>query len=480
MTSSSIASRKSKKIIPTGRQTDVIYLKSTQDAVVLGTAGTGKSIMAVLRARFLANPGAVNHGPVLLVTYNNTLIQYLRYLTPDPSDDIHVETYSKFARGYLNSVGKMPPRNGIVESDDKLSTMVANAVREVRKRSNSTNFPDLDARFFAEEIIWIADMGITDREQYLNDKRSGRKLNLDKSERKTVWEVRTEYRKTRKANNILYDWHDIATAVLNALKVDNRERRYHHIVIDEGQDLSPEAIRSLKAAVPKNGTVSFFGDYHQQIYKQGISFRECGLKITQSNPIQRFRDNYRNTAQIARVAIAMSDMPYMDTVQEDLVEPKEPTAAGAMPTLIKCRDRRSEITEIQRIANHQRELGVVGILTRTWDEAKMATRGIDNTRCLQRHRGAPWDPTCGIYYGTYHSAKGLEFDVVLMPFCTNKTQLKNQINDASDTEKLDSKEGKLLYVAITRARTELTVTYSGQVTPLLPARDGLWKFEDLS
>ena len=68
------------KICPRGRQSEVIYLTAERDLVVLGTAGTGKSTMAVLRARFLANPNNSNSGPVLLVTYNNTLVRYLQYL----------------------------------------------------------------------------------------------------------------------------------------------------------------------------------------------------------------------------------------------------------------------------------------------------------------------------------------------------------------------------------------------------------------
>ena len=122
------------KIRPRGRQSEVIYLTPERDLVVLGTAGTGKSTMAVLRARFLANPHCSNPGPVLLVTYNNTLVRYLQYLVSETHGKIRVETYSKFARGYLKSIGKMPPRNGILQTKH-LRNEVANAVREVRKTS---------------------------------------------------------------------------------------------------------------------------------------------------------------------------------------------------------------------------------------------------------------------------------------------------------------------------------------------------------
>lgn len=423
------------RVVPKGRQSDAIYFPPDRDLVALGTAGTGKTTMAVLRARFLADPDCSHHGPVLLVTYNNALVRYLRHLVPGSNMNICVETYGKFARGYLNSIGEMPTWNGILQSD-RLRQMVGNAVSRVRPEYKPNGFFDLDTRFFVDELAWIADMGITDLQQYLEIERVGRKRGLNQVSRKAVWGVRTAYLEARKADGIPYDWNDIATAVLNGLKNDTRPRKYRHVIIDEGQDLSPEAIRSLKAAVQPGGTVSFFGDYHQQIYGQGLSFRSCGLKIT---AVETFQDNYRNTAQIARVAIAMSDMPHMGTNPEDLVEPKEPPAGGTMPALVRCKDYDAEIAEIQRIAFDQAGASVVGILTRTWSDANAAVRGMGKVRKLRDDRTTPWDPSPGVYYGTYHSAKGLEFDVVLMPFCTEADMPNKQVveaygNDDASTE----------------------------------------------
>lgn len=463
------------KIVPKGRQSDAIFFTPHRDLVALGTAGTGKTTMAVLRARILADPTADNGGPVLLVTYNNALVRYLRHLVPGANKNIRVETYGKFARGYLNSIGEMPAWGGIAQTG-QLRGLVAGAVAKVRAGYKPSAFFDKDTRFFLDEVAWIADMGITTESAYLKVERVGRKYPLNESSRKAMWKVRDAYLEAREAQGIPYDWNDIATAVLNGLASDTRPRKYKHIIIDEGQDLSPEAIRSLKAAVQPGGTVSFFGDYHQQIYGQGLSFRSCGLDITAIEP---FQDNYRNTAQIARVAIAMSEMPHMGSDPEDLVEPKEPTAGGTKPALLKCKDYAAEIAEIQRIAIDQGGASSVAILTRTWPDAERAVRGLKKVRKL-RDDGSTWDPSPGIYYGTYHSAKGLEFDVVLMPFCTEADMPNNQVVDAYGEDDAMARDGKLLYVAVTRARAELTVTYSDTVTPLLPMNDGLWQHEEIS
>ena len=162
------------------------------------------------------------------------------------------------------------------------------------------------------------------------------------------------------------------------------------------------------------------------------------------------------------------------------MEPKEPSAAGTMPTLIKCKDIDTEISEIHRIARDQGSVSVVGILARTRKDADRAVQGMSRVRKLQGDKNVPWDPKPGIYYGTYHSAKGLEFDVVLMPFCASNSVPNKQAIDAYGEEDASTRDGKLLYVAVTRAKTELTVTYSGKITPLLPTHDNLWQIEELT
>lgn len=103
-----------------------------------------------------------------------------------------------------------------------------------------------------------------------------------------------------------------------------------------------------------------------------------------------------------------------------------------------------------------------------------------NVRKLRDDGNTPWDPAPGIYYGTYHSAKGLEFDVVLMPFCTEDDMPNKQVVDAYGEDDAATRDGKLLYVAVTRAKAELTVTYSGTITSLLPMGIGLWQLEEVS
>ncbi len=326
-----------------------------------------------------------------------------------------------------------------------------------------------DVGFFLDELEWISGMGIASLADYQKIPRRGRRRALSEGQKEAVWRILTVYRRLRTDAGRRYDWYDLASSVRSALAQDTRPRRYRHIVMDEGQDLSPEAIRSLVEAVDSQGSVTFFGDYHQMIYGQGMSWRSCGLNVQR---VERFADNYRNTAEIARLAIAMSRMPHMAGDPEDLVEPHEPRAAGTRPTLVQCRDEAQEMEIIRAQAVDYARNGTVAVLARTWADARRVCQG------LAVHRLHPdlnrWNAAPGIYCGAYHSAKGLEFDAVLMPFCGVTHMPHPDTVTALGEDDAATREGRLLYVSITRARTDLLLTYSGTVTPLLPTDDALY------
>lgn len=462
---------------PVGRQLDVVHLDAKQHHVVLGTAGTGKTTMAMHRAVHLADPDTGNHGPVLLVTFNNALVTYLNFLSPKGSAQITLETYGLFARGYLNSRGQMPQWNGIAQKN-RQRMLVANALAAVGTSHPRSRVLARAVAWFVDEIGWIAGMGLTTEEDYQDAKRIGRHTALAVGEaRSRVWKVRQEYLRLRAAAGARYDWDDIATAVRQELAKDTTTRRYRHVVIDEGQDLSPEALRSLTEAVQPGGSVTFFGDYHQAIYGQGLSWRSAGLTLG-SRPVERFVDNYRNTAAIAQFAIALSQTPPMASGDEDLVIPKAPVAAGPPPTLARARDAAHEAEIVRAQATEFAKDQSVAILARTWELAETAARGLTFTKL--DHDMRSWDPTPQIWVGPYHAAKGLEFDAVILPYLNDHQMPWPDVVSAFDTRESDAREARLLYVAITRARSQLLMTYSGVLTHLMPPAAGLWTDVDLT
>jgi superfamily I DNA/RNA helicase len=454
---------------PRGHQRDVVYLTARGHVVVLGTAGTGKTVMAIHRAAHLADVRTQNAGPTLLLTYNNSLVTYLRHLA-DQLPGVTVETYGKFARGYLAARGRMGYNQ--IAGPDQRRFFVEQAVKATAAVYEPNAFFDRATDFFLDELEWIDGNGLATVEDYLTVSRVGRMAPLQPGQRRAVWDIRTRYLAARAAGGYPYDWAALPAAVRASLAADTAARLYKHIVVDEAQDLSPESIRSLAEAIPADGSLTLFADYAQQIYGQRMSWRSCGLRVAKA---EVFLDNYRNSPEIARLAIAMAQMPHF-TDSADLVEPRAPQrAAGAKPTLANYSSPREEAAAVAANAATFGKLSRVGVLARTRAEARLAVSGIAGVRMLHDNMQR-WELGPGVYAGTYHSAKGLEFDVVFLPFCGADRCPDSDKIAAFGYDEAASRESRLLYVGVTRARDELIITYTGGLTPLLPpAQSGLYQ-----
>lgn len=461
---------------PRGRQIDVLYLPSTGHSVVLGTAGSGKTLMAVLRARHLADPATDHGGRTLLVTFNNALVAYLRAIQPRGVTGVHAETFHRFARGYLSSQGAMG-WNWIVDGNRR-SRLVESAVETAAPTPVASPF-DRPTRWFEDEFDWIAGNGIYDRSVYEDPEqteRVGRKTPLRRSQRSLVFDAFEDYRSRRAAAGYRYDWADLGSEALGRLQVDTDPRRYKHVVIDEGQDFSPEMLRALVAAADSDGSVSLFGDYAQQIYGQRFSWRSVGLHVPRG--VIEFVDNYRNSPEIARLAIAMAAMEHFSD-EADLVAPVAPTASGPKPAIVKCRDRDHEADFVVDQARRLSKTSTVAILVRdrNSDEPMIRSRVPSGSTRLHKDMGV-WSTAPGIWYGTYHAAKGLEFDHVLLPFCSaDRLPDPDLVATFGDEEAL-ARDARVLYVGITRAKDRLIMTHAGDVTPLLPTDEALYTFLD--
>ena len=454
---------------PLRKQREVLYLPVTGHSVVLGTAGSGKTTLALYRAAYLSAPDMPHSGRTLLLTFNQALVTYLDHLNRFELRDVVIETYHKFARGYLNSRGKMN-FNSICDPDLRRS-LIARAIASVTQRYEKNKFFNRSLAFFLDEIGWILSHGIETEEQYVAVERVGRVgTTLARKLRSVMFEILKEYLALRTQQGKLYDWDDIAYHVRQEYLQDDRARCYRHIIIDEGQDFSPEMIRSLASAIPDDGSFTFFGDVAQQIYGQRTSWRFAGLTVPQT---WEFKENYRNTKQIARLGLAISKMPYFEGIA-DMVEPTSPRADGPLPTIVECDTRTKQIEVALRVAKESGKTKSVAILFKNREQERLVSSGLpDYATKLHRDMNS-WNDGPGVYYGTYHSAKGLEFDLVILPFL-EKDNLPDPEHIASHGEEdALTRDGRLLYVAVTRARMDLLLLHTGEPTPLLPAKPSLY------
>lgn len=116
---------------PIGKQADVVALTPSGHNVVLGTAGSGTTTMAMLRAMFLADPRAEHHGRTLLVTYNRALLAFLRQVITGDDDLLEVRNYHHFVLGYLKSC-RLPTDHAVAQRDGRLA-LISAGVRAARQ-----------------------------------------------------------------------------------------------------------------------------------------------------------------------------------------------------------------------------------------------------------------------------------------------------------------------------------------------------------
>jgi superfamily I DNA/RNA helicase len=454
---------------PRGRQREVAYLPDRGHTVVLGSAGSGKTTMAILRARYLAELLRSPNEYVLLVTFNRALVTYLNAVSQElpRRPRIEVRNYHHFARGYLGSMQRLGVRD-IVDSRER-EALIAQAVAAVQQHAPGELIWRYPTAFFVEESAWIARLGIADAQTYY-DVRHPHHPQLTQSSSAAVLAVLNHYRALRAASGYRYDWDDIATVVEGTLAEDARPRRYRHVIIDEGQDFSPAMLRSLAAAIPPTGSLTFFGDMAQQIYGSRISWKDAGLQIHEP---ERFSENYRNSSQIARLCLAMTETPAFRGVA-DLVPPNEPRAAGPLPAIVRCRSIEDEIALAVRQARAAGSNQSVAILLPRRDEEQRIINAIGRVQRLHREL-TTWSST-GISVGTIHAAKGLEFDTVILPFCSaDRLPNPERLEGFANRDDGIAQEARLLYVGMSRARSGLILTYTGQPTPLLPPNNGLYQ-----
>lgn len=421
--------------------------------------------MAIARARYLTNSLLPEMGRTLIVTYNKALMNYICSFGDEIPENVDVRNYHHFARGYLKSRGKLPDRSII--SVRLREQLINQAIADVKEKYEDLPFFRRPLKFFLDEIQWLNGRNIESVVRYNEVTRTGRaSAQMNRVLRPIMWEILERYRQLRAERGRLYDMDDIAAAVSVTFDQDIHPRMYKHVIIDEGQDLSLEMIRSLTKAISKDGSITFFGDVAQRIYGhgRGMSWREAGLQTRQ---VWRFEQNYRNTRNIAKLAVAVSEMPFFLGGQ-DMIAPIVSAADGPKPTLVHFADPEKERELVGNVvAKHCLTLRVA-VLLRTHEKIREISAYLPSGAKQLNEEGANWLAGNGAYFGTYHSAKGLEFDLVILPFLSSSHLPNLENTEADEVSEVFAEDGRLLYVGITRAKTNLLLTYTGDITELLP------------
>lgn len=462
-------------------QKKIVEMDASGPVRILGGAGTGKTIVAIHRARHLVrNVFAEKSDRILFTTFTKNLAADIsaslrQICSREELERIEVVNLDAWTSNFLI-------RNGLkFQTIDYLEDKKAGFWEQAMHLN-----PDESAfslQFFRDE--WeqvIQPLGILTLEEYFRAARLGRGRRLDRRTRKALWPVWEEYRTLLQENNFyeIQDMYRVATVLLR----ENREKPYRAIIVDEGQDFSAPAWIMIRSLIPEAGNDIFIvGDAHQRIYAHQAVLGKCGIKIAGRS--RKLKVNYRTTEQTYRFAASVLTGLAFDDLdgQEDVLGKCQSLTSGPEPQ-IKCFPTPAAEKEFlkETLRDFQARgipLSSICIAARKNDlleEYRAYLAGEQIPACRIETERIASSPREGVRLGTFHRIKGIEFDYVfLTSVCAQEFPpaklLKDQDNPA-DREAVLQRERALLYVALTRARKAVFVTGYGTMSALLPGRRG--------
>ncbi|WIE76735.1 UvrD-helicase domain-containing protein [Curtobacterium sp. MCSS17_007] len=432
-------------------------------ARIRGAAGTGKTVVGLHRAAYLARATGER---VLFTTYIATLPRVLESLlarlAPDMVGHVDFVGVHKFAKDLLDERGipfRAPGLEARLAFDDAW-----NAIRA----SSPLRSARFTRRYWEDEIKHvIKGRGLTRFDEYADLARVGRKHALPLETRQAAWDLYDAYESGLRKRRAL-DWEDVVLLARRSLR-DRPLERYGAVIVDEAQDLSCAMVSMLHGLVgDRQDGLTLIGDGQQTIYPGGYTLGEVGISLAGRGVVLDV--NHRNTAEILDFAKEMvADDQFVDIEGVDGVGDavSDVTRSGRVPTVHRATSRAdhdaamtAHIAEVLRLVGTSRgDVGVLVATNRQVDEVTAALRSTGTPAVsLKDYDGKPVD---AVKVGTIKRAKGLEFKQVLLAHVPSRL-LAPVTGDPSEAARerreLDRRE---LYVGMTRARDGLWVGVRG-------------------
>lgn len=467
---------------------------------VSGGAGTGKTVIAVHRAVELAKRDKADgqEPRILLTTYTRNLADDLRrqvaQLEPRlpfteklSEPGVMVSGLDRVARMILQQAGaRISPIAQEVIGQPRgrvLTYPRENVWQEVLTLMGDELPEGLRSADFLEseyELI-VLPQRVTTLKQYLRVRRPGRGVALDRSKRAAVWKAMERYR-DRSADLGVTSFDEqlaLAAAWLDQEAALGTPRPFRHVLVDEAQDLTPAHLQLLRALVEPGPDDLFLAeDSHQRIYGKKITLSHYGIQVRGRS--RRLTRNYRTTRQNLDVAFGILDPGTYEDMEgqaeeHHYVSPR----SGPEPLLLHATDRADELSKAAELLTVWLEQDrdsedsapeTIAILVRDRYQRDAVVNGLAQhgveVRAVDREAAGRGRPVVM----TMHRAKGLEFRKVLL-FDVSKNAIPRPLRDQqySDADRDDAllRERSLLYVAATRARDQLAISWSGEASPLI-------------
>ena len=466
---------------------------------VNGGPGSGKTLVAVKRAIFLAKDYkyAEKDDKILFLFYNKSLKKTIKNLFESEKDyekvkdKIEIRSIdSFFVKEYINAnnqeffayVKKANNDKDFVTSYDKERKERIENILLAKKEELKKFFPE-DAEFVLSEIDWLRNCCYMKKEEYLEITRYGRgnQKKLQKEEKEEIYRILNLYRGSNKKDTLRYtDFYDIAFLFLYYFEKEenrNKVKKYNHVIVDEAQDLSKIHFRFInlicEISKTSGNTISLFMDKNQSIYPEQAwifgnrTLKQVGININKSFTLNRA---YRNVKEIFDVAkklnpeIEVGDIP--DTKNQNLTLTFS-VDRGIKPFFIKYSDSEDRLNnlckDIKTLVNEfNYKYDDISIICLNEQSIKDIQNSLQKEHISYVKKNKIGE---GVNITTYHSAKGTENKVIFIPNIDelNADDLTDLYPDKTREEILEELK-KLLYIGMTRA-TEVLIVSSLKIEP---------------
>ncbi|MEX2970927.1 UvrD-helicase domain-containing protein [Streptomyces sp. C184] len=482
-------------------QARLVKRRYSGPARVGGGPGTGKTIVALHRVKHLVDQLPPGHTkPVLFTTFNKNLAADLRSRllslggpqTLARVDILHVDQLA------TRVVSEADPGNAKRRIDD------TQALREWRQLLVEAGESRWDAEFLSDE--WnqvILGQAVTSRADYFRARRAGRGRTVTRPDRAEIWQLAERF--TQRLDVKGMETHRQVAERAAQLemarqrKIEERRRqeeerggpgnihaesgtgawlryRYRHIVVDEAQDLGAAHWKMLRAMVPQEANDLFLvGDTHQRIYDNQVTLGSLGINIRGRSA--KLTLSYRTTREILGTAIGIlegTDFDDLDGSTDDLAGYRS-VLHGGRPSLRSADSWDDEldlvVEQVQAWHDVPRESVAVCVPTNEKaDEvvARLGRRGVTATKITgDGARGAE-----GVHVGTMYRFKGLEYRCLIIAGVSEGLVPRSAVDAWERTDRLRHRRElqrarSLLFVAATRARDALTISWNGEPSRFL-------------
>ena len=485
------------EIILSSEQVSIATYQQNGVIRVTGGPGSGKTLVAVKRAIFLAKDKAYNYAEkddrILFLYYNKSLERTIKKLFESDKDyekvkdKIEIRNIDNLlVKDYINSNNKeflefvKRARNNIEfvkttnpERKERIKNILKTRSIEFK------NFTVEDAEFILSEIDWLRDCSYLTEEEYLQINRDGRGSQnpLTKNKRMEIYKILRLYRENGpKDIDLRYtDFYDLASLFLFYFEKEENKgkiKKYNHVIVDEAQDLSKIHFRFInlicEISKTSGNTISLFMDKNQSIYSKQAwisknrTLKQVGISISKSFSLNRA---YRNAKEIFDVAIKLNPEIEVGDISNDKIQNLTLTFSedrGIKPLFLKYPDlsfeegiknlsKNIEIL-VDKFNYKYDDISVIS-LNKLYIPNKSEKYKTEVDRMIESLHNKGTDVT------TYYSAKGTENKVIFIPSIDefDIDKLSDRYPDKTQEEILEEFK-KLLYVGMTRAKEVLIIS----------------------